>query len=92
MLDHVKHREGGPHGHGHRAEHHGAHRVAFAFENLQFKDLFLKDPVPLGQQILAVGANSSAVSRFFLGSHASKIVRSAPVPVTLVPRRRPEAP
>lgn len=53
MLDHEKHGEGGPHGHGHRAEHHGAHGVAFAFENLQFKDLFLKDPVPLGQQILA---------------------------------------
>ncbi|SER12956.1 universal stress protein [Microlunatus flavus] len=42
-------------------------------------------------EVLAVGANSSAVSRFFLGSHASKIVRSAPVPVTLVPRRRAEA-
>ena len=39
-------------------------------------------------EVLAVGANSSAVSRFFLGSHASKIVRNAAVPVTLVPRRR----
>jgi nucleotide-binding universal stress UspA family protein len=39
--------------------------------------------------VLAIGASSSPVSRFFLGSHASKIVRSAPVPVTLVPRRHP---
>ncbi|MGR8025023.1 multiubiquitin domain-containing protein, partial [Burkholderia cenocepacia] len=53
MLDHEKHGEGGPHGHGHRAEHHGAHRVALAFVNLQVKDFFLKDPVPPGQQILA---------------------------------------
>jgi nucleotide-binding universal stress UspA family protein len=29
------------------------------------------------------------VSRFFLGSHASKILRHAPVPVTLVPRLVP---
>ena len=36
--------------------------------------------------VLAVGASSSGVSRFFLGSHASKILRHAPVPVTLVPR------
>lgn len=36
--------------------------------------------------VLAVGASSSSVSRFFLGSHASKILRNAPVPVTLVPR------
>lgn len=36
--------------------------------------------------ILAIGANSSPVSRFFLGSHATKIVRNAQVPVTLVPR------
>ena len=36
--------------------------------------------------VLAVGASSSPVSRFFLGSHASKILRRAPVPVTLVPR------
>lgn len=39
--------------------------------------------------VLAVGASSSPVSRFFLGSHASKIVRNAPVPVTLVPRTVP---
>ncbi len=39
--------------------------------------------------VLAVGASSSPVSRFFLGSHASKILRHAPVPVTLVPRRLP---
>jgi nucleotide-binding universal stress UspA family protein len=36
--------------------------------------------------LLAVGTSSSAVSRFFLGSHAAKIVRSSPVPVVLVPR------
>jgi nucleotide-binding universal stress UspA family protein len=36
--------------------------------------------------VLAVGTSSSAVSRFFLGSHASKIVRNAPVPVFLLPR------
>ncbi len=36
--------------------------------------------------LVAVGASSSAISRFFLGSHASKIVRSAPVPVYLMPR------
>ena len=40
-----------------------------------------------GDDVLAIGASSSPVSRFFLGSHASKIVRNAPVPVTLVPRR-----
>jgi nucleotide-binding universal stress UspA family protein len=40
-------------------------------------------------EVLAVGATSSAVSRFFLGSHAPKIVRSAPVPVTLVPGAAP---
>ena len=39
--------------------------------------------------VLAVGASSSPVSRFFLGSHASKILRHAPVPVTLVPRLVP---
>lgn len=37
----------------HRDERHEEYRVAFAFENLQFKDLVLSDPVPLGQQILA---------------------------------------
>lgn len=36
--------------------------------------------------LLAIGTSSSAVSRFFLGSHAAKIVRNAPVPVVLVPR------
>ena len=36
--------------------------------------------------VLVIGASSSPVSRFLLGSHASKIVRHAPVPVTLVPR------
>jgi nucleotide-binding universal stress UspA family protein len=43
--------------------------------------------VPWGSgEVLAVGTSSSAVSRFFLGSHASKIVRNAPVPVFLLPR------
>jgi nucleotide-binding universal stress UspA family protein len=43
--------------------------------------------VPWGTgEVLAVGTSSSAVSRFFLGSHASKIVRNAPVPVFLMPR------
>jgi nucleotide-binding universal stress UspA family protein len=32
-------------------------------------------------EVLAVGTSSSTVSRFFLGSHASKIVRNSPVPV-----------
>lgn len=36
--------------------------------------------------LLAVGARSSAISRFLLGSHAAKIVRNSPVPVYLVPR------
>lgn len=36
--------------------------------------------------LLAIGASTSAVSRFFLGSHASKIVRSSPVPVLIVGR------
>ena len=36
--------------------------------------------------VLAVGASSSAISSFLLGSHASKIVRNSPVPVYLVPR------
>jgi nucleotide-binding universal stress UspA family protein len=36
--------------------------------------------------VLAVGASSSAISSFLLGSHASKIVRNSPVPVYLMPR------
>jgi nucleotide-binding universal stress UspA family protein len=40
-------------------------------------------------EILAVGSSSSAISRFFLGSHASKIVRNSPVPVFLMPRTLP---
>jgi nucleotide-binding universal stress UspA family protein len=39
--------------------------------------------------VLAVGTSSSPVSRIFLGSHASKIVRSASVPVFLMPRMLP---
>jgi nucleotide-binding universal stress UspA family protein len=46
--------------------------------------------VPWGNgEVLAVGTSSSTISRFFLGSHASKIVRSAPVPVFLMPRSVP---
>src|SRR3954447_19555576 len=40
-------------------------------------------------EVLAVGTSTSAVSRFFLGSHASKIVRNSPVPVYLWPRAVP---
>src|SRR3954471_4386613 len=40
-------------------------------------------------EVLAVGTSSSAISRFFLGSHASKIVRNSPVPVYLCPRAVP---
>lgn len=36
--------------------------------------------------VLAIGASTSPISRFFLGSHASKIVRNAPVPVIIVGR------
>ncbi|MET1007192.1 MAG: universal stress protein [Propionibacteriaceae bacterium] len=39
--------------------------------------------------VLAVGTSSSAISRFFLGSHASKIVRNSSVPVFLMPRAVP---
>lgn len=39
--------------------------------------------------VLAVGTSSSAISRFFLGSHASKIIRSSTVPVFLMPRAVP---
>ncbi len=46
--------------------------------------------VPWGTgEVLAVGTSSSTVSRFFLGSHASKIVRNSPVPVYLWPRALP---
>lgn len=38
--------------------------------------------------LLVIGASTSAVSRFFLGSHASKIVRNSPVPVMIVARTR----
>lgn len=37
-------------------------------------------------EVLVVGANSSPLSRFFLGSHAAKIVKNATVPVILTPR------
>lgn len=36
--------------------------------------------------VLVIGASSSAWSRFFLGSHAAKIVRNATVPIILAPR------
>jgi len=42
-------------------------------------------------EVLAVGASTSAVSRFFLGSHASKIIRNSTVPVFLMPRTMPAA-
>jgi nucleotide-binding universal stress UspA family protein len=38
--------------------------------------------------LLVIGASASAVSRFFLGSHASKIVRNSPVPVMILARAR----
>jgi len=41
--------------------------------------------------VLAIGANSSHVSKMLLGSHASKIVRHSPVPVVLQPRAAPSA-
>ncbi|MBE7204231.1 MAG: multiubiquitin domain-containing protein [Parafilimonas terrae] len=51
MHNHAGHdHEGSPRD---RDERHGGHRVAFAFDNLQFRDLVLSDPVPTGQQILA---------------------------------------
>lgn len=36
--------------------------------------------------VLVVGTSSGPFSRFFLGSHAAKIVRNSPVPVVLLPR------
>jgi nucleotide-binding universal stress UspA family protein len=40
-------------------------------------------------ELLMVGSSTSApVARVFLGSHASKLVRHAPVPVVVVPRSR----
>ena len=46
--------------------------------------------IPWGAgEVLAIGTSRSAVSRFFLGSHASKIVRNSPVPVYLMPRSLP---
>jgi nucleotide-binding universal stress UspA family protein len=36
--------------------------------------------------LLVIGASTSAVSRFLLGSHASKIVRSSPAPVLVLAR------
>lgn len=37
-------------------------------------------------ELLAVGASTSGVGRFLLGSHASKIVRNAPLPVLVLAR------
>jgi nucleotide-binding universal stress UspA family protein len=37
-------------------------------------------------EILVVGTSTGPLSRFFLGSHAAKIVRNSPVPVMLLPR------
>ena len=36
--------------------------------------------------LLVVGTSSGPLSRFFLGTHAAKIVRNSPVPVMLLPR------
>lgn len=36
--------------------------------------------------VLVVGTSSGPLSRFFLGSHAVKIIRNSPVPVILLPR------
>ncbi|HEY5822002.1 MAG TPA: universal stress protein [Propionibacteriaceae bacterium] len=36
--------------------------------------------------VLVIGASSSPISAFFLGTHAAKILRNATVPVFLVPR------
>jgi nucleotide-binding universal stress UspA family protein len=36
--------------------------------------------------LLVVGASSGPLSRFFLGSHASKIIRNSPVPIMLLSR------
>jgi nucleotide-binding universal stress UspA family protein len=38
--------------------------------------------------LLVVGVSTGPLSRFYLGSHAAKIVRSSPVPVMLLPRDR----
>ncbi|MGI8459301.1 MAG: universal stress protein [Propionibacteriaceae bacterium] len=45
----------------------------------------LSDVSWVAGDVLAIGTSTS-LSRFFLGSHASKIVRNSPVPVTLLPR------
>jgi nucleotide-binding universal stress UspA family protein len=48
--------------------------------------------IPWGEgEVLAIGTSSSAISRFFLGSHASKIVRNSSVPVFLMPRSLTDA-
>lgn len=36
--------------------------------------------------VLVVGTSTGPLSRFFLGSHAAKIIRNSPVPVLLLPR------
>jgi len=38
-------------------------------------------------ELLVVGTGTGPLSRFYLGSHAAKIVRNSPVPVMLLPRR-----
>ena len=40
--------------------------------------------------VLVVGTSTGPLSRFFLGSHATKIIRNSPVPVILVPREQQE--
>lgn len=49
-------------------------------------DAALRDVDWAAGDVLVVGTSSGPFSRFFLGSHASKIVRNSPVPVILVPR------
>jgi nucleotide-binding universal stress UspA family protein len=46
----------------------------------------LADVAWTNDEILVIGTSSSPIGRLFLGSHAAKIVRNAPVPVMLVPR------
>ncbi|GAA3641943.1 universal stress protein [Microlunatus ginsengisoli] len=39
-----------------------------------------------GGDLLVVGTSSGPFSRFYVGSHAAKIIRNSPVPVVLMPR------
>lgn len=46
----------------------------------------LQDITWTGGDVLVVGTSSGPLSRFYLGSHATKIVRNSPVPVILLTR------